>query len=169
MLQHRAAVQEGDEAFFDHLLEQLAASEDATLRGRILAALGNAEEPGLSSRALDLALDSRLRLNETSRVLGPQFRNPRTRDRAWSWLQAHFDELSARMGRQQAGGTPWYAATLCTRDAADEVQAFFEPKVSALAGGPRNLATVVETITLCSAKAEAQRPGIERAFGVTGP
>jgi alanyl aminopeptidase len=164
-----AAVQEGDEAFFDHLFERFATSEDATLRGRILKALGNSEEPGLSSRALDLALDPRLRLNEMSRVLGPQFRNPRTRDRAWSWLQANFDEVTARTGRQQAGGTPWYAAALCTQDAAREVQEFFEPKVSALAGGPRNLATVVEAITLCAAKAEAQRPGIDEAFGVRRP
>ena len=164
-----AAVQEGDEAFFDHLLERLTGSEDATLRGRILTALGSSEEPALSTRALDLALDPRLRLNEMSRVLGPQFRNPRTRDRAWSWLKSHFDEVAARMGRQQAGGMPWYASALCTPDSAQDVREFFEPKVSALAGGPRNLSTVVEAITLCAAKAEAQRPGIDRAFGVKRP
>ena len=163
------AVQEGDDAFFDYLLEELEKSEDASLRGRVLAALGNAEAPTLSTRALDLALDSRLRVNEISRVLGPQFRNPQTRERAWSWLQEHFDALAERMGRGQAGGTPWYAGALCTREAADEVQGFFEPRVSALAGGPRNLATVVEAITICAAKAEAQRPGIDRAFSLRRP
>ena len=52
------------------LLDRFEASEDATVRGRVLAALGNAEGPVLSERALDLAIDERLRVNEISRVLG---------------------------------------------------------------------------------------------------
>jgi len=158
------AVQEGDSALFDHLLAELEASTDATLRSRILGALGHAESEVLARRALDLTLDSRLRRNETSQVLRIQLRNPRTRDRAWAWLKANFDAFVERTGHAQAGDAPWYAASLCTGEAADDVQAFFEPRVSALVGGPRNLAGAVEAIDLCAAQADAHRPAVDAAF-----
>ena len=100
------AVREGDEGFFEHLLGLLDSSVDATARGRILSALGHAEDPILSARALDLTLDPRLRINEIGRLLGPQFHNPRTRDLAWAWFTEHFDELTARNGAARAEGCP---------------------------------------------------------------
>ena len=160
-----AAVQEGGHAFFDHLLAQLDAKADATTRNRVLSALGHAERGDLSARTLDLALDARLRVNEVSQVLRPQFHNPRTRDRAWQWLTTHFDELTARFGPSRGGETPWYAISFCTDAQAEEVAAFFEPRVAELAGGPRNLAGVVEAISLCAEKARIYRPGVEQRFG----
>jgi len=158
------AVQQGDAALFEELLARLEASDDSTLRSRILAALGQAEDPALAERALALCLDSRLRRNEAPQVLAVQLRNPRTRDHAWAWLKEHFDAFAERVGSAQAGNTPWYTASLCTAEAADDVQTFFEPRVAALAGGPRNLAGAVEAIRLCAAKADAQREGVDRAF-----
>jgi alanyl aminopeptidase len=159
------AVQEGGEGIFDHLLDLLVSSTDATTRGRILSALGHAEDPLLSSRALDLTLDSRLRINEISNVLRPQFHNARTRERAWQWYTEHFDQLRARYGRFQGGGAPWHAASFCSEEAAAEVQRFFEPRVAELTGGPRNLAGAVEAISLCAEKVNVHGPGMEQAFG----
>ena len=99
-----------------------------------------------------------------SQVLRTQFASPKTRQRAWAWLQDNFDARVARAGQALAGSAPWYASSLCTEQAAQEVQRFFERRVSELAGGPRNLASAVETITLCAAKADAHRTGIDRAF-----
>lgn len=159
-----AAVQKGDEGFFDHLLGVLTESTDATTRNRTLSALGHAEEPALSARALDLALDPRLRVNEVTIVLGPQFRNPRTRQKAWEWLTEHFDALEARLGGSQVGYLPWFASSFCSEEAATEVERFFEPRVARLAGGPRNLAGALEAISLCAAKVKVHRPAVERAF-----
>jgi len=159
-----AAVQEGDAGLFDHLVGLLVQSHDATTRNRILAALGHAEEPALSERALDLSLDPRLRMNEVSTVLGPQFQNPRTRDRAWRWLTDHFDALSTRLGPSQVGYMPWFAASFCSDEAAAEVERFFVPKVAGLPGGPRNLASTIEEISLCAEKAKVYRPAVERTF-----
>jgi alanyl aminopeptidase len=160
------AVQEGGEEIFDHLVDLLASSTDATARDRILSALGHVEDPSLSTRALGLTLDPRLRVNEIRHVLHPQFHNPRTRERAWQWYTEHFDQLRARYGRFQGGGAPWHAASFCTEEAAAEVQRFFEPRVAELTGGPRNLAGAVEAISLCAQKVSAHRPGIERAFAM---
>jgi alanyl aminopeptidase len=158
------AVQEGDEGLFDHLVDALVGSQDATTRNRILAALGAAEGSALSRRALDLSLDPRLRMNEVMTVLGPQFRNPRTREDAWRWLTEHFDALSARLGASQVGYTPWLASSFCSEEAATEVTRFFEPRVESLPGGPRNLAGAIEAITLCAHKARAHGPAVERTF-----
>jgi len=159
------AVQESGVGLFEHLLTLLDSSTDATARNRVLAALGHAEDPILSERALDLALDPRLRVNEIGQPLRGQFRNPRTRERAWTWLMAHFDELTARFGASRGGGMPWYAASFCSEGAAAKVQEFFEPRVAELAGGPRNLAGAVEAIALCAEKAQVYRPGVVQAFG----
>ncbi len=158
------AVQEDGEGFFAQLVDSLGSSTDATARNRILSALGHAEDPALCARALDLTLDPQLRLNEISRLLGTQFRNPRTREQAWEWFTEHFDELAARFGSSEVGGTPWHAASFCTEEAAAKVQRFFEPRVAELTGGPRNLAGAVEAISLCAEKASIYRPDVERAF-----
>jgi alanyl aminopeptidase len=161
-----AAVQESGEGLFDHLVGLLGSTSDAATRNRILLALGHAEDPTLCERALDLALDPRVRLSEIQHLLGTQFANPRTRERAWSWLTERFDALAARFGSSEVGGSPWYAASFCTDGAAREVQRFFEPRVTELTGGPRNLASVVEAISLCAKKAEVHRAGVARAFVV---
>lgn len=159
------AVQEGDARFFDYLLSLLDEDTDALARNRILSALAHAERPALSTRALELSLDPRVRINEIGRMLRVQLRNPQTRERAWEWFTEHFDEVTARLGSGRGGGTPWHATGFCTEDAAERVRRFFEPRVAALAGGPRNLAGAVEAISLCAKRAAAQRPGVERAFG----
>jgi alanyl aminopeptidase len=159
------AVQESGVGLFEHLLALLDSSADATARNRVLSALGHAEDPILSERALDLALDPRLRVNEISQLLRGQFHNPRTRERAWTWLTTHFDELTARFGASRGGRMPWYAASFCSEGAAAKVQGFFEPRVAELAGGPRNLAGAVEAIALCAEKARIYGPGVEQAFG----
>jgi len=158
------AVQESDDALFEELVDSLGSSTDATARNHILSALGHAESPKLSERALELALDPRVRVNEIGQLLGPQFRNPRTRERAWKWLTEKLDELAARYGNSELGGMPWYAASFCTEEAAADVERFFEPRVAELIGGPRNLAAALEAIRLCAAKAKAQRPSVEQAF-----
>ena len=164
-----AAVQESDARFFNHLLGQLDPGLDAASRGRILGALAHAESPALSERALDLALDEAVRINEISRLLATQLRNPRTRERAWSWLTDNFDALIARTGRAHGGRFPWYAGWFCTMHDAEAVRAFFAPRVSTLTGGPRNLEGAVEAIELCANKAQAHRPGVDRVFAVRSP
>jgi alanyl aminopeptidase len=103
-------------------------------------------------------------VNEIRHVLRTQFANPRTRERAWQWLTSNFDALAARFGSQQLGGSPWHAASFCTREAAAAVEAFFGPRVAERSGGPRNLAGAVEAISLCAEKVSLHRPGVERAF-----
>jgi alanyl aminopeptidase len=158
------AVQEGDEAFFDAVMAHLFASTDAIARRRVLVALASTDDPALSQRALDLALDPRLRVNEVTIPLSVQAERPETRERAWAWAREHFDALAGRIASAHAGRTPWIFAGFCDLERREEVRAFFEPRIAAMPGGPRNLAGALEAITLCAARRQAQRESVERFF-----
>jgi alanyl aminopeptidase len=160
------AVEEGGADMFDALETLVRGSGDAFFRARALNALGHAP-PGpddLPARARNLVLDDALRGNERTIVLRAQMGEPALREAAWSWLQDHFDALVERVPTTRAGRLPWLATVFCDEDKLREVEAFFEPRVEALDGGPRNLAGATEAIRLCAARAEIQRPSATGAF-----
>ena len=150
------AVQEGDAAFFDLLLERFAESDDALLRGHILGALGSTKDPELSLRAMALALDERVRVNELYWPMRGPLTMRETRDAAWGWVQENFDALAGRL-EQGAGRLPRVASGFCSEEKAQEVEAFFTPRLSRMPGGPRVLANTLEEIRLCAAKVAAHR------------
>jgi alanyl aminopeptidase len=158
------AVQEGDAAFFDQLTEMLFASTDATVRSRILSALGSAKDPTLAARARALSLDARLRVNEVTRPLWSQSEVDESREALWQWVVENFDALSSRIGPHSAGSLPWMAAGFCDEQHAAAVEEFFRPRIDDLAGGPRNLAGAVEAIRLCAARVEAHREATTEFF-----
>lgn len=157
------AVQDGDAAFFDALLERFLASDDALLRGQLLGALASAKDPELAARARALALDARVRVNELWTPLGVQLGMPETRDAAWAFLQERFDDLAGRL-EESAGSLPRLLGGACSRERADEIERFFAPRVGELQGGPRNLATTLESIRLCAARVEAQQESAREFF-----
>lgn len=162
------AVQEGDAAFFDALLEKFFASTDATLRSRLLGALAQTRDPALSARVIALTIDERLRVNELFTPLMGQMRATETRAAAWSWVRDNFDSFVERAGPGRAGYLPHAAASFCSVERAGEVEAFFGERIAALPGGPRNLATSLEGMGVCAARVEAQRESVEVFFGGSG-
>jgi len=158
------AVQDGDVAFFDALLEKLLSSEDATLRGRLLGALAHADDEALASRAIALTLDERLRVNEMFTPIMNQMRQEPTREAAWAYLREHFDAFVERAGPGRAGYTPYAAMSFCDAGRVAEMETFFSGRVGELPGGPRNLATALEAMRLCAARVEAQEESVEAFF-----
>jgi alanyl aminopeptidase len=157
------AMEDGDAALFDRLERRLRASADATVRGRMLGALGRVRDPALGERALRLSLDPALRVNEVLTTIGGQMSRPERRDAAWAWVQANYEPLSARIATTRGADLPWYMAGFCDAAHATSVEAFFGPHIAALPGGPRNLAGSLEAIRLCSARLDAQGASL-RAF-----
>ena len=101
-------------------------------------------------------------MNEIFAPFREQAQTPAGRDAAWAWLQAHYAELSARLGPHVSGYLPYAASGQCTDGAAEEARAFFAPRMEATQGGPRNLAKVVEGIQICAA---SRKPSAVRALG----
>jgi len=158
------AVQEGDAAYFDHLLRLLGQTEDAVLRDRLLHALGAVRDPVLAERALALSLLPTVRVNEALTTLSVQLHDPDRRDAAWAWLIGHFDAVLGRVGVARGGRMPWLAAAYCSTEAIEPVRALFGPHLDVLQGGPRNLSGSLEAIALCAAKVNAQRASAAEYF-----
>jgi alanyl aminopeptidase len=156
-----AAARTGGAEVFDALLADLTRAEDAQLRQRSLAALASTRDPALVRRALDLALDPRLRQNERLVTIRALLGSRATRDAAWAWLKAHFDALVVLLPDRFGGQLPAMLA-MCDPQRADDVRAFFTPRVDKLTGGPRNLAQALETAQQCAARVVAQRDSVER-------
>lgn len=157
------AVQEGDAAFFDALLARFETTADSLLRGQLLSALSRTRDPELAERARALALDERLRTNEVLTPLYGQLSMPETRDDAWEWVKTHFAALRDLL-ESNAGRLPSLGSFFCSAEKADAVEAFFSEHIEALPGGPRNLATTLEGIRLCAARAEAHRASAAEVF-----
>ena len=158
------AVQDGDEAFFDHVLERFVESDDAMLRSQLLRALASTKDEGLAARARALALDPRVRVNEVWVPLGAQMGMPETREATWGFLQENFDALVERL-ESSAGFLPRFAGAFCSEEQAEAVQGFFQPRIAELPGGPRNLLNTLEAVRLCAAKVEAQQESARSYFG----
>jgi alanyl aminopeptidase len=150
------AVRAGDARVWEAAERALFASEDAAKRRELLIALASARDIPRARRALDLALDQRLRQNERL-VPAQQLLDARaTRDLAWTWVRANFDALAGMLPDRYPGYVP-LAVRFCDAKRADEVDAFFTPRVPSLTGGTRNLAQAVERMKSCARLADRQR------------
>lgn len=152
------AIQEGTRADFDFVEERLASTRDAVERRHLLEALGSTLDPTLAERARALALSKDVRVNEMFSPLWAQIAIPEQREATWSWVQTHHRALNERAGPRLASSMPWLSGGFCETERAEQVQAFFGPFIEDLEGGPRNLASVVEAIRLCAARARVQGP-----------
>lgn len=157
------ATQEGGADMVARLTTLLAGTDDAVVRGNLLAGLRAVDDDDLRPRVLDLALDPRLRLNEVFRPLMSQFGDPDGIELAWGWLGEHYTALRERMGPEYAGYLPLAASDFCDAARVEEVRTFFATRIADTSGGPRNLESAVESIALCAALADAQRESA-RAF-----
>ncbi|MDQ3035095.1 MAG: ERAP1-like C-terminal domain-containing protein [Myxococcota bacterium] len=158
------AAQEGGAPFFESLDRLLGGTQDATTRNHLLAAMSSVDDPELRERAIGLVLDRRLRLNEVFRPMMGQMSDPDGREPGWAWIQGHYDALAQRMGPGYSGYLPYATSGFCSAERANEVRAFFAPRMEATQGGPRNLESAVESIELCAARAEAQRESAQQFF-----
>ena len=158
------AIQEQGEGLWYRVLGAFRNTEDALLRSRALSALASTHDPELAQRSLELAGDPGLRVNEVTIPIRQQLAMPETRDSAWAYFQEHFDEIFDRVATTRKGYAPFFVGGFCSAERADEVEAFFTPRVAELPGGPRNMRSTVEAIRLCGARVEAQRESAQEFF-----
>lgn len=160
-------VREYGKPYFDAVLQIFRTANNPFLRIQALNALSSTRDPELGQQLLDMVIaGDELRLNELETVLRGQMSEER-RDVTWQWFKANFDNLVARIPPDVIGGSSYVAiaSLFCSNERAEETQAFFEPYVKDIAGGPRQLAQTVERIRLCAALKEAQSPSARAYFG----
>jgi aminopeptidase N len=157
--------EDADRATWDAMKSLLHRSVEEVVRARLIWGLSIAKEATLSAAARDLVLDPDVRESEMMRPLAAQLQNPATREAAWTWLKEHFEAVLARLPKRAGAGLVGTGRYFCDEAHAAEVQAFFGPKVQALEGAPRALASTVEDVKLCAARRKAQEPSAREVFG----
>jgi alanyl aminopeptidase len=161
---------DADVPLFDALVAQFAKTEDEALRGGFLWSACSAVDPTVSAKALDLALDSRLRPGETMTPIYAQLSAPETRDAAWTWVKTHWDALFARVSTLEFGGLRLLGivGSFCDEPHAADIESFFKDRVRTLDGGPRELASGLEGIRLCAASRAASEANVREFFAPRG-
>jgi alanyl aminopeptidase len=159
-----AAARTGGQEFFDHLVELLRETRDPQMRSTLVAGVAAVDDDELRREALQLTFNSAVRINEVPTILFGQMSDPEGREPTWAWLQENYDRVVERVGPGIAGYLPYLGARFCSEERAAEVQAFFGERVADVQGGPRNLASALERIRLCSALVEQQRSSVNRYF-----
>ena len=158
-----AAARNGDRALFERFRDEARASKDRLRRQRLLGAIGAFRDPAIAQDAFKLALDDALDPRESlSAVFGTGGGEPRIRRLSYEFLKAHLDPIVARLPREILGYLPFAAGGFCDAEMRKDVDGFFRPRVADYAGGPRNLAQVLEGIDLCIAYKGAQQASVAR-------
>ena len=88
-----AAAREADEDRFAELRERAAIELDPAAKRRFLHALAMVERPGLVQRAVDLALDPFVQMQDFASYVGTLLANREAREAAWRLVQGRWEEV----------------------------------------------------------------------------
>jgi alanyl aminopeptidase len=148
-------VQESGNPAFEAILGELGHNHETAQRYELLAALGATRDAKLGERALDYMLTPAVQLGEMARLYRANIEEPENRAAFWTWFQAHYEALKARMSPLGRGYLPAVPSTgRCSSVQADELRNFFEPRIKDLIGGERILAQSLEGISQCNSLRE---------------
>ncbi len=155
----RVTVQEAGAPAFDAVQKELAVNRDTTQRYSLLSGLGATRDPALGEKARDFGLDPSVQVGELANIYEAQMDEPENRAAAWQWLQAHYAAYRERLPAFRAGYMPkTFADGRCSGAEADELSAFFAPRIKELVGGDRGLGQTLETVRQCASLREHEGP-----------
>jgi alanyl aminopeptidase len=158
------AARYGNQKLFDRLHEEAKKTTERGERGRLLRAIGAFTDPKLVDQALALTLSGEFDLREASDITRETMGDPRTRMASYTFVKSHFDEIADKLPAMYRPYMAYFAVGLCDDALAPEVQAFLEPKMAKLDGGPHVLGQAMEQMKLCAAAKRAQGPAVEAFF-----
>ncbi len=152
----KVTVQESGQPAFDAILNELKTNHQTRQRYTLLAALAATHQADLSQRALDYGLTPAVAVGEMRYIYSSTSDEPENRAGYWQWFKTNFDKLQARMPPFAQGYAPAMASLPgnCTKGQAEEIRAFFEPRIKQMNGGERILAQVLEGTNQCAALRE---------------
>lgn len=159
------AAEHGNQDLFDKFLAAARTEKDRAVRQRLLDALGSFRDPAIATQGLNLLLTEGFDAREAFYPLlfGP-LGNPTTRSLPFEFVKQHGDALAKRIPREVgadfAAALPATGGAFCSAARRDEVEAYFEPRVSHYTGGPRTLKQTIEGIDDCIARRSALAPGL---------
>src|SRR5690606_18871984 len=132
--------------------------QDAVLRSQLLGAMGGTLDETLNERVRALVFEEGLlRRNEIFPVVGGQAGHEETRPGLRAWIDAHFEQLQARLAPAGAAIVQLYAAGMCSEPEAAALEGKFTARMADVEGGPRELKQTLEGIRMCAAQVAARK------------
>jgi aminopeptidase N len=154
------AVRELGDPFARMLESTLLASEDSLLRQHAAWAIGYAEDPKSSARALALSQDTKVHTTELYGLLGGQFLSPVTRDATWDWLRANFDRVLGKLPGFAKANSFELAEVFCDAARRPEIEQILVAKSREIGSGELEVQQVLEGIDLCVAQRAELEPSV---------
>jgi cytosol alanyl aminopeptidase len=150
-----------DQKLFDRLHAEAKATHDRDLRGRLLKAMRQVQDPKIVEQAWTIALSDELESREAFRFAYVGYDDPRQREAAYAFLKAHFDEIASKLPVSWRIGVAYAFSRLCDKNREPEIESFFKARVEAFEGGPRLYQQELEQLELCDARKRARTSGVE--------
>ena len=155
-----AAARHGDRALFDRIHAQAKKETDEVARGTLLVALGSFRDPEILKAAQAIVLSDEFQGRESISILFSSVGDPATRDLGYDFVKQNWDALIAKLPTDFGAFLPYAAVGYCDSQHRADAEAFFKDRVTKVVGAPRNLAQVLETISLCAANKDANEASV---------
>ena len=132
----------------------------------LIGFLVRARRPELVPLVHALTFDPVLRATEVLSPLGSTMQEQSLREESWQWTKAHYDELLTVVPKHHAQTSLIYAGGVFCDDAhVQDVEAFFtRARVAQIEGGPRVLASTLESMRLCVVRRAKQEASARELF-----
>lgn len=141
--------------FASQLAARLLEGKDSYERAHAAFALGHTQDLALAAEMRALALDKRLRFQESLSIIGSQFEGPATRSAAWAWFKENASVMFDRLPGFSQPRLIEIAQGFCTPEQRADVASFFPAWIAKLGGGKLELERTLESIDLCLARKAA--------------
>lgn len=158
----QTAAQNGDRPLFDKLLTEAKKTKDRMQRVQMLSALGEFRDPEILKDAFAVAFVEDLDPREALLPIYDAGNDPATADLAWTFVKTNFEKIVARLPKDYGASLAGVGGAFCDSAHRADVETFFAPRIARSTGGPRALAQVAESISLCEARKAAQQAGITK-------
>jgi len=152
----------GDEAFFDKVLEHVKTAPTPEVAQRYRDLIPGFRDPKLIARAVDYIYSDQVRSQDLPNMAGGLFFNPAAKQIAWNAAKAHWDVLNQKIP-SAIGSITGATATFCDAASKADVQAFFA--THSPGGGERSLKRALEAIDNCIAFKNAEQASFNAGVG----
>ena len=157
------AARKGDAARFARYVAAEQAARDRSEHRRLLGALGDFTDPALAGQALALVLRPDVDLRDSIGIVYRVLWQRENRDLGLAFLDAHLDELLARMRDDEAS---WFLAAVagafCDADRKAHVAALVAPRATKVDGAQASVTRALEQADRCIALVQRELPALHR-------
>ncbi|HVF16669.1 MAG TPA: M1 family aminopeptidase, partial [Steroidobacteraceae bacterium] len=145
----RVHIQDGTQSTTKELFERLSKTHDELFRGALLEALGSNRRPADTQWLLAQFQDTRLRSTDKLEIMTGLMAHEETRDLAFDWLKANYDDFAKGAGIFAATLIPALPEAYCSIDKAAEIDRLLRPRVLKAGRGELPFDRMLESIKVC--------------------